>query len=526
MKKLLSLTVAVLMLCLAFASCGGSDGDNDSSAAQSKTELSAPEQTSSELSAPEDPGENSGSGGDIWNDGFKYATDEFYGKTVRIFTVSTTRHTYAEVQFAPVDEENVPDTVNNAVRERNDYIYDHYGVTIETRVADYPSEFLLEEIYGSTANYDLVCESVDRMVNRISDKLFIPLDDYFDFSDSWWDSRCMDNLSLDGVKHYFVSGECMLTDVDHIYLTLYNKNLYANNADLVATYGDLYDLVRENKFTLDAYTQMSRAVSHPDENGEYGIEGTFGNLSHSYGATIMVNGCGVSMVEKSADGLRCAVADDYAQTVFDKVYDLMHDRTITQRAELIIGKAPEGSNSRYGFAELEYMFRTGKGLFYNTTVNSISILKNKDLGFTVGILPICHFSEDDSEYYCPVNRYQSSVIGIPVSNVENVEVAAFVLNALGYYNTELPSNVKNAYYELTLKLQASDSEDDFDMLDLIFKSRFYDLGSIFPIDVLTGMYGSLINAESNTLTSYYAAHQNEIEDALAKTYADYIDSLS
>ena len=519
MKRTISVLIVLLILCAAFVSCSNNENGAVSSPASQAASAETPSQ-GSPASAEESSEDN------VWKDTFKYATDEFYGKTVRIFTVNTDRHTYAEVQFAPVDNENVPDTVNNAVRERNDYIYDNYGVTIVTRAEKYPSEFLLEEIYGDSANYDLVCESVDRMVNHIADKLFIPLDDYFDFSDAWWDARCMDNLSLDGVKHYFVSGDCMLTDTDHIYLTLFNKKLYADNADLVAEYGDLYKLVRDNKFTLDTYTAMCRAVSSPDENGEYGINATFGNLSHSYGATIMVNGCGVSMVDKSADGLRCSVADEYSQRVFDKVYTLMSDKTITQRAELIIGKAPEGNNSTYGFAELEYMFRSGRGLFYNTTVNSISILKNRDLDFTIGILPICHFSETDTEYYCPVNRYQSSVIGIPVSNTENVEAAAFVLNALGYYNVNLTSNVKNAYYELTLKLQASDSEDDFDMLDLVFRSRFYDLGSIFPITPLQNMYGTLINGSSNTLTSYYDTYQSEIETAINETYQAYVDSLS
>ncbi len=520
MKKIVSFLLAALVLLFALASCSSSDGNGNSVPADASSGTSVPAEPVSE------GGTEDSSDDGIWKDDFKYATDEFYGKTVRIFTVSTNRHMYAEVQFAPVDEENVPDTVNNAVRERNDYIYDKYGVTILTRAEDYPSDLLLSEISGNEADYDLVCESVDRMLGHISDKLFLPVDDYFDFSDPWWDARCMDNLSIDGVKHYFVSGDCMLTDTDHIYLTLYNKNMYNDNADLSGTYGDLYQLVRDNKFTLDNYIAMCKMASVPDENGEYGINATFGNLSHAYGANIMVNGCGVSMVEKSADGLRCTVVDDYPQTVFDKVYQLMSDKSITQRAELIIGKAPEGYNSRYGFAELEYMFRSGKGLFYNTTVNSISILKNKDLGFTVGILPICHLNETDTEYYCAVNRYQSSVIGIPVSNSENIEAAAFVLNALGYYNVNHPSSVKNAYYELTLKLQASDSEDDFDMLDLIFRSRFYDLGSILPIDRLAGMYGVVINNASNTLTSYYGSYEGEITEKINTFYDDYVNSIS
>ncbi|MBP5237679.1 MAG: hypothetical protein ILO64_01725, partial [Clostridia bacterium] len=62
--------------------------------------------------------------------------------------------------------------------------------------------------------------------------------------------------------------------------------------------------------------------------------------------------------------------------------------------------------------------------------------------------------------------------------------------------------------------------------DLIFRSRFYDLGSILPVDRLAGMYGVVINYSSNTLTSYYESYQGEIEQKLTSFYEDYVNSLS
>ena len=119
----------------------------------------------------------------------------------------------------------------------------------------------------------------------------------------------------------------------------------------------------------------------------------------------------------------------------------------------------------------------------------------------------------------------SSVIGVPISAYDDIDAATFLLNALGYCNTNLSSNVMNAYKELTLKLQASDSEDDFEMLDLIFESRFYDLGSIFTWGDLYGLYGSLINnANTNTLVSTYEAMKDKVESAIAETYEEYLDS--
>ena len=215
--------------------------------------------------------------------------------------------------------------------------------------------------------------------------------------------------------------------------------------------------------------------------------------------------------------------------VFQKVYDLMSNKNVTQRAELIAGQGPNPST--YGFAELEYMFVNGHGLFYNTTVSSISILKNSsaERNFEFGVLPIPKYDEAQDEYYCAVNRYQSSVLGIPTTNTDNLEATTFLMNALGYYNTHMPSGktVMDAYYETTLKLQATDTDEDARMLDIIFDSAFYDLGSIFTWGTLSGLYGSVIsNDADNTLVSSWQQIESAVTAAMEETVRQYRESIT
>ena len=92
-----------------------------------------------------------------------------------------------------------------------------------------------------------------------------------------------------------------------------------------------------------------------------------------------------------------------------------------------------------------------------------------------GVLPVPKLDEEQANYFNGINSYQSSVIGIPSSNVENQEATAYLIELLGYYS----DSVTDAYYEKTLKLQAVEEDADAEMLDLIFNNRLYDLGAIY-----------------------------------------------
>lgn len=495
---LISLVLAVLML---FCACAPQMPDD-----QSKD-------------VPSVDGDESSQGGDTSEEGFPYADHEPFNTTVTIYTVATSRHPYGELQFVPNDESSYGQ-VSSAVANRNNLIEEKYGIKINVEAEPYPTEKLKQYIDSGVCTYDLVCDSVDRMVTNVTERLFFEIDDLVDLSNPWWDSEAIDAITLsDG--HYFVAGDALITDDDNTYLTLFNKSLYEENQDVNAEYGDIYQLVRDHKFTYDAFYQISRAVSTPDSSGQWSTEATYGNLSHSYGATIMFNGSGEALAEKTADGgVEVNVVSRRATDVFEKVYNLMSDQQVTTRAELLIGKIPE-AKSTYGFAELEYMFVNGRGLFYNTTSSSISLLKTSTAqrDFEFGVLPIPTYQEGD-DYHCAVNRYQSCVIGIPTS-CKQTEAAAFLLEALGYYSKE----VTDAYYSLTLQLQALEDDADAEMLDIVYSSKFYDLGAIYTwgtSPALAGLQGAVIaNPNGNELASKYDAMKDSVESAIAQTLEQY-----
>lgn len=473
-------------------------------------------------------GDNSTTSGNDSNvsgsENFPY-TGNFDGQTIKIFCVSSERHIYGELQFAP-NEESKAGAINEAVKARNDKIEEDYGLKIEVISAKYPSEDVKVLIQGGVCDYDIVVDSVDRMVTSVTDNLYCSIDEYLDLDNAWWDKASINSLTLSD-KHYFVAGDALITDDESIYLTLFNKDMYNNNSALKETFGDIYQLVNDGKFTYDAFLQMCKIASHTDENGQWGFDATYGNLSHAYGATIMVNGAGVALAEKIDDGtVQLNPGTEKALAVFDQVYAIMSDKTITQRAELIIGK---GSNpSTYGFSELEEMFKNGRGLFYNTTSSSISNLKysTEALDFQFGVLPIPKYDEAQDKYYCSVNRYQSSVIGIPSTNTENIEATAFLLEALGYYS----EGVTEAYYETTLKLQAIEDNEDAEMLDLIYSNRFYDIGAIYPwggTTQLVGLYSNVIkNDGANTIVSTWESMKSAVEADMEATIEEYKNNLT
>lgn len=167
------------------------------------------------------------------------------------------------MQFVP-DSELKANAVNDAVAERNNLIEEKYGLTIKAVGEKFPIETLRLAVTSGIDDYDMICDTMMGMMPLIPENLYLALDDYIDISHEWWDQNANELLTLND-KHYLLSGDAIITDDDYTYLLLYNKTMYADNAELSGKYGDLYDLVREGKWTLDVMYEMMKAVAEPDE---------------------------------------------------------------------------------------------------------------------------------------------------------------------------------------------------------------------------------------------------------------------
>lgn len=298
------------------------------------------------------------------------------------------------------------------------------------------------------------------------------------------------------------------------------RNNLIEDTSLAAKYGDIYDIVRNGKWTYDIFYEMCKAVSEPDENGQWETAGgTYGNISEGYVTAIWVNGAGVRTVEKGAEpySLTLNVKSDRSVAAFNKVFEIMSDKSNTIRVEQL------GDS---GWSDTAKMFQNGQGLFWGTNVSSITanlLSSTSDEIVSFGVLPVPKLDEEQDTYYNGINAYQSSVIGIPSSNGDNLEATAYLIELLGYYG----QGVKDAYYEKTLKLQAVEEDADAEMLDLIFNTRLYDLGAIFNWGGnLIGIYSSVMRSGSNTLISSFEALETAAQTAMDQTIQDYKNSIT
>ena len=214
------------------------------------------------------------SGAESAAEGFPLEEKNFGGKEITVLCVD--RHTYGVMQFVP-DSELKANAVNDAVAERNNLIEEKYGLTIKAVGENFPIETLRLAVTSGIDDYDMICDTMMGMMPLIPENLYLALDDYIDISHEWWDQNANELLTLND-KHYLLSGDAIITDDDYTYLLLYNKTMYADNAELSGKYGDLYDLVREGKWTLDVMYEMMKAVAEPDETGAW-----FGERHLRYG---------------------------------------------------------------------------------------------------------------------------------------------------------------------------------------------------------------------------------------------------
>ena len=111
---------------------------------------------------------------------------------------------------------------------------------------------------------------------------------------------------------------------------------------------------------------------------------------------------------------------------------------------------------------------------------------------------------------CGLNG-NSSVLAISSTNVENLEATCYLLELLGYYGKHTPfKSINDAYYETTLKLQATDTDEDARMLDIIFDNILYDAGEAYDFGQMGTVLATLVQNRSADITSAFDAVRDQI----------------
>lgn len=482
MKRIMALLLAVLMLASVAVGCGKGDTPADTTTAATTVgggdAATVSDTTPTETEPPEET---------------RDVTIENYNRDFVIYQAGN----WSYKDFVATEITGEP--VNDAVYTMLANISEEFGVTFTTIDESGKSSGGQGQGYkavetmhmAGSQDYDITsigCYDVCTLAytGYLSDLATV---DNVDLTKSWWDQKAYQYLNLDG-RMYYATGDAMTLDNSCTYCILFNKTVVNENK-----LEDPYQLVKDKKWTYDKFIELGSSLP-ADLNGD-GVR----DREDRYGITIWLDSCAGML---HASGGAVAMANEDGQIVMtlnsERNIDVLTKWTNDVWSDLCNYIASDTNESAHK------AFTTNNCLFYTRYVNAGGWFRDSDLDF--GFLPYPMWDETQEDYCNTMHAYGTSWLCIP-SSVKDVEQSGAILESMSYYGQEL---VNPAYYEITLEGKTIRDEESADMLDIIFATRFFDIGFYYQV----GSYNSSLFAQFKAGTTNYNSVIKASERVAAK----------
>ncbi|MDD7300941.1 MAG: hypothetical protein PUG87_03230 [Eubacteriales bacterium] len=388
-------------------------------------------------------------------------------------------------------EESDGDIVNDSIYNKNRIVSERLNLDIKwnlfTHFWDDQKEFLTTLRSGVLAGdgaYDIVAGLGYFMPSFVTDGVLSDMSElpYIDLTKPWWSEKFMEASSLDG-KYYFVTGDASLGLI---------KNMFCvyENLDLAEKLGaeNLYDVVREGKWTLDKMREVS-SLYYADLDGDTkaGQADQFGLLLNSGNhITGFIEPFDVNIVDLSGDDPKLVYGNAHNTDVVSKLIDMMF------KTEGIYYDTKGESETAFQsiFRNCNVLLATG--WFMHTEAF-------RDIDFGYGVLPYPKWDETQENYNTTVLTTYS-VMSVPADCTDKDRAAA-VCEALAY---ESWKSVTPAYFETALKVKYVADNDSAQMFDIIRDGVSFDFGYIYtmPMDGISDRFKETVYNKKNWTTEY------------------------
>ncbi len=281
-----------------------------------------------------------------------------------------------------------------------------------------------------------------------------------DLSNPWWDNAATKEYNFGGIQAA-VSGAYSLYNYSTRHVYVFNNKMMAE----LDVEDDIYEMVREGKWTVDEMYRLGElAVS--DLNGDgtmketddrYGIIGT---PTRHYSALLM--GSGVRYIDRDGDDVLYFAIDgnEYAQSVMAKFVELdlaNLDIYTNKKADINV--------------DIDTVFTDGRAMFCAAYVGEAA--KMRGLEFDIGFVPAPKFDTDQESYYSLVEGGAQSILPRMLDE-EDLNRIGTILDAFAYhsYYESIP-----AYIDVLIMGKVARNDDSEEMLQLVFDTSAYDLGT-------------------------------------------------
>ena len=324
---------------------------------------------------------------------------------------------------------------------------------------------------------------------------------HLDFEKPWW-TDAVKELTVNGVMYVTASDYCMNT-FEMTWCLIFSKDMMT---DLMIEETP-YDLVREGRWTLDAYYDMVKNVSNDsDGDGKMTVKDTYG--INSYGSPWLASvsnywwACGESISKFGDDGMPYFAMDsERTYLIFDKMYALL--------AENDIAWMDQTSGQKM-------IFWNGQSLFASMMVRDVEINRDKDLAY--GLVPYPKYDELQEKYLTQVDGH-ASVMAVPVTLTEDDR--DFVGTMIEAFSAGAYSQVIPAYYETAMQTKFAQDETMPLMLELIRQGRVFNFGYVYDPVINRDVLVNNILGKNRELASKFKSNKKVTEKYYEKIVKDF-----
>ncbi|MBQ8567284.1 MAG: hypothetical protein IJ445_06865 [Clostridia bacterium] len=501
MKKLMTILLAVLMLIPLIVSCGGNDATTTTEAPTTEaptmeaptTEAPTTVAPTTETPTTEAPIQTWSSKNDI--------RDTWSGKTLNV-ACSVWYGTGAPwaMPEAFITEQNdayFGKKIQNAVLDRNEFIESTYGVKVNWLNATKASmhSALEAATLAKNVNYDLAAPRMMNVQSIVAGGYVYDLADreYIDFENSYYNENAVKTFTAHG-HTFFVTGGFSTIDKETIVVLYFNKNVLGDGSEKASE--ELYQLVRDGKWTYDKLVEYAEAAYKDDGDGERDEDDVYGASISRYNRFFNNFGITQAGVNKATGKWEITLNDE------DKIDDIIDVIIDTKNADWLL--------PIFGWGHVDEDFINGKYIFTDRELLESYVGLRGD---NVGLVPFPMLNEEQGRYYVSTSEQQTIFMCIP-KLTQDREMSEYFMDVLCWTGEEY---TLKAYIET--KKEHFKANADMEMItDYIIPNISYDAGktmSWYPL--IDGMEYHSYDGNENKFDEIYAEKE---PDAL-KTIAEW-----
>lgn len=414
---------------------------------------------------------------------------DFEGTSVKFAVAEGNNGSFTERSIR-VEEEN-GNSVDSQIIARNAGIEERLNVTIDLALITGYKELtslINSSLASGDTDYDVIGGYQYFDINLATKGYLLDLNkldaygaDYIDFDADYWAKSYNDNLQYQNIR-YWITGDLSLRYTGGAYCTFVNAKLY--NEYLNERYGDIYDFVRDGKWTIDALMEMSKLIyGDLNTNEKVDEEDRVGYALEIQDSTNgLAIAADVKFSETNPDGsVVLTFGDDKTVSFMSKLYQLVYENNTL---------VPANSDSK---TTMEF-FASGNLGFCTTKVHMAEVYL-REMNDDYYIIPFPKFDLNQAEYKGTVHD-GVTIFGINYALDEfQVQASAATLELMAAETLRI---VTPEYYDNSMKYKYTRDDNAADMIDIIRNSVTTDF--VFAWSSTVGL-GSWIRANINPSVS-------------------------